>query len=194
MARLDVTRDEVLAWMAASGSGPTEAARHFGIPSGTIKIWQFRMRREAGHETAKPKPRNHATSPAVLQLLPPAPPRLSMSAKVAAHIRAGIDARSLIQARREVGCQRRVRGAAGKLVCVVIRGRPGAGSRCPIDRDRAEPEGRHDARDHARVEILQAADGGHRELLEPPAHGGEIDTDLLSNLLLGNSILEAINF
>ena len=94
MARLDVTRDEVLAWMAASGSGPTEAARHFGIPSGTIKIWQFRMRREAGHETAKPKPRNHATSPAVLQLLPPAPPRLSMSAKVAAHIRAGIDARA----------------------------------------------------------------------------------------------------
>ena len=38
-----------------------------------------------------------------------------------------------------------------------------------IDRDRAESERRHHARNHAGVQILQAANGRHRELLQPAA-------------------------
>lgn len=69
MARLEVSRDEVLAWMAASGCGPAEAARHFGVPSGTIKAWSFKARRATG-ATAQPQPRNHTTTP-VIHLAPP---------------------------------------------------------------------------------------------------------------------------
>jgi hypothetical protein len=40
-----------------------------------------------------------------------------------------------------------------------------------IDRPRAHAQRGEDARDHRRVDLLQAGDGRHREALQPPTHG-----------------------
>lgn len=49
MADARASREEVLAWMADRRAGTTEAGRHFGIPTGTVKRWHH----EAGGRAAK---------------------------------------------------------------------------------------------------------------------------------------------
>lgn len=73
--KITVSRDEVLAWMAADPPhrGPTLAARHFGLKPATVKQWAKRARDEAG---VAPQPRHRVT--AELHVLPPPlPPPVS---------------------------------------------------------------------------------------------------------------------
>jgi len=44
MAGARPSRDQVVAWMRKTGKGQKMAAKHFGIPVGTIKTWLHRAR------------------------------------------------------------------------------------------------------------------------------------------------------
>lgn len=98
MAEVVVGSEEVLAYMAATGCGPTEAARHFGVPTGTVKAWHHRARkRAAATGDAPPQPqlrnprRDGARTPAELHMLPPPkqqlPPELKSRALAAVEVR-----------------------------------------------------------------------------------------------------------
>lgn len=61
------TRDEVLAWMKATGGGYKLAAAHFGISAGAIKGWIRRAKQSASVEARPAEPK-----PNVVRLVPPA--------------------------------------------------------------------------------------------------------------------------
>lgn len=67
--KIHVSRDEVLAWMAADpgNRGPAVASRHFGIKADTVRQWLKRARDEAGVTAS----RNGTVG--TVHLLPPPP-------------------------------------------------------------------------------------------------------------------------
>lgn len=59
--KITVSRDEVLAWMAAENAGPAAAGRHFGISPQTVRTWLARARSRAGVAVGETPKRNGAT-------------------------------------------------------------------------------------------------------------------------------------
>lgn len=72
----NASREEVLAWMAATSSGYKQAARHFGLSPDTVKSWRRRANEPHVSHLSTPAPQNPPHPPPAPPRTPDAPPVL----------------------------------------------------------------------------------------------------------------------